>query len=88
MHIGRYVEVLDPSKFEEIPLGLTFWKGSYEGMAGTWLRWCDPQGELLLTGSERAEERASQAEKIAEEKNTDNERLRQKLRELGVNPDA
>lgn len=112
LHIGRYVEILDPSKFEEIPLGLTFWKGSYEGMAGTWLRWCDPEGELLLTGSERAglaeeraglaeeragladeraelaEERASQAEKLVEEKNADNERLRQKLRELGLDPDT
>lgn len=77
LNLGRYVEVLDPSKLEGMGLGLTLWQGSFEGMSGTWLRYCDQEGNLLLTGQERAR----QAEQEAE-------RLRHKLRERGIDPDA
>lgn len=64
----------------------------------TWLRWWDLQGNLLLTGSERAllaEERAESAEgraRLAEERAESAEvraaKLAERLRELGVDPNA
>lgn len=104
LHAGGYVEVLDPSKLENLDLGLCLWKGTFEGMTGTWLRWQDSQGNLLLTGAEHAEqereraeqeraraaqerERAEQAERLAEKQAEENAILREKLRQLGFDPD-
>ncbi len=65
----------------EVELGL--WEGAYQNQDQQWLRWWSLQGELLLTGSERAraaEQRAETAEqKVA--------RLAERLRALGENPD-
>lgn len=36
-----------------VGLSLTLWRGVYEGLEGEWLRWCDKNGNLLLTGAER-----------------------------------
>jgi Uma2 family endonuclease len=55
-----------------IGLRLHLWTGMYADMHTAWLRWCDPQGNLLATGAEQRQ-RA--------------ERLARRLRELGVNPD-
>ena len=50
----------------EVELGL--WRGNYQNQNQLWLRWWDEYGNLLLTGSERAEvqrvraERAEQAQ--------------------------
>ncbi len=35
-------------------LGLTLWRGTFEGRTDTWLRWTDAHGNLLLTGDELA----------------------------------
>lgn len=35
-------------------LGITFWEGVYEDQEGVWLRWCNRNGNLILTGAERA----------------------------------
>ncbi|MEW6283082.1 MAG: Uma2 family endonuclease, partial [Candidatus Eremiobacterota bacterium] len=82
---GRYVELLDPLVTLE-PLGLRFtlWEGTYAQCPGTWLRFRDAEGRLLATGSERAEE----AEERAEEAEERASRMAQKLRELGIDPDA
>jgi Uma2 family endonuclease len=48
-----------------------------------WLRWWDADGNLLLTGDERAE----QAEAIAERERQKNEKLVAYLRSLNINPD-
>jgi Uma2 family endonuclease len=50
---ASYVEKID-RWFPEVGLGLTTWTGVYDGMQGTWLRWCDERGILLATGLERA----------------------------------
>ncbi|WP_413163339.1 Uma2 family endonuclease [Capilliphycus salinus ALCB114379] len=55
---------------------LGIWQGRYGNMELPWLRWWDSEGNLLLTGEERAEIERQRAEKFAE-----------RLRELGVNPD-
>ncbi|NJO40947.1 MAG: Uma2 family endonuclease [Cyanobacteria bacterium RU_5_0] len=58
----------------EVEIGV--WEGAYQNQIQLWLRWWDFQGNLLLTGNERAI--------AAEEKAA---RLAERLRELGVDPD-
>jgi Uma2 family endonuclease len=69
-----------------LPLGveLGLWQGTYQNQEQLWLRWWDLEGNLLLIGSERAElekQRAEQAERKAA-------RLAERLRAMGVDPDA
>jgi Uma2 family endonuclease len=52
---GTRYRLLDENWMEQIELGLTLWEGSFEGKSLAWLRWCDREGNLLLTGDERAE---------------------------------
>jgi Uma2 family endonuclease len=83
--------------FPEVDLGLTIWHGSFEGSEEDWLRWCDANGQVILTGEERAqregqrakaaEERAQIAEQRAETAERRAERLAARLRELGIEPD-
>ncbi len=65
----------------EVELSLTIWDGLYEGGQGPWLRWCDLNGVLVLTGAEqaayerrRAEEERQRAE--TERQRADSERQR------------
>src|SRR5262249_9955838 len=60
-----------------VGLGVTLWQGAFEGRHDTWLRWCDRGSEVIPTGAERAESERQRAERLAE-----------KLRELGVDPDC
>lgn len=47
---------------ERLQLSLLRWPGIYRGVSAIWLRWATPQGELLLTGDERAEQERQRAE--------------------------
>jgi hypothetical protein len=77
---------------------LGVWQGSYQNQPGLWLRWWDLQGDLLLIGTERAEqerqraeqehERAEQERQRAEQERQRADRLAQRLRELGIDPDT
>ena len=58
-----------------IELGL--WQGEYQNMELPWLRWWDLQGNLLLTGEERAEQETQRANRLAAQ-----------LRALGIEPEA
>lgn len=74
----------DDAFLDWIGLGLVAWEGEFEQKYGTWIRWVDADGNLLLTGSERAadaEGRATDAEERVI-------RLAEKLRELGIDPDT
>ena len=54
-----------------------------------WLRWCDQQSNLLLTGEERAEQerrRVEEAQERAEKAEGRAERLADQLRRLGIEP--
>lgn len=82
---GRYVELTPPEGvsvgrsawLEEVGLGLTLWSGQFEeDVTRTWLRWCDRNGQVIPTGAERADGVEAKAQRLAE-----------RLRELGVNPD-
>ncbi|HEY9848314.1 MAG TPA: Uma2 family endonuclease [Leptolyngbyaceae cyanobacterium] len=68
------------------PLGveLGIWQGRYQNLELPWLRWWDSEGNLLLTGEERAELERQRAER-AEEKL---EQLRSQLRAAGIEPEA
>lgn len=58
-------------------------KGTFEGWHGTWLRWCDREGNLLPTGEEQRE-RAETAEAQVREQRERAEHLQARLRELGL----
>ena len=57
------------------------WEGSYQGLERRWLRWYDRAGHWLPTPAERAQQRAETAEQRAEQ-------LAERLRAMGVDPDA
>lgn len=67
----------------QLGLNLGLWQGSFENIDRLWLRWMTTEGELIPIPSEEAtvaEQRAIAAEQRAE-------RLAERLRESGVDPD-
>jgi Uma2 family endonuclease len=62
---------------------LGIWKGHFQNIELPWLRWWDLQGNLLLTGEERAEQERQRAEQ--ERQRAD--RLAEYLRSQGIDPD-
>lgn len=75
--------------FEVTPLGveLGLWDERYQNVELPWLRWWDDEGNLLLTGEERAEQehqRAEQERQRAEQERQRAERLAALLREQGI----
>jgi hypothetical protein len=68
---------------------VTLWDGTYEGKTDTWLRWTDADGNLILTGRERAEQehrrteqerqRAEQERQRAEQERMDKEQTLHQL---------
>jgi len=80
----------------EVEIGV--WEGAYQNQTQRWLRWWDLQGNLLKTGGERAivaeqraetaEQRAETAEQRAETAEEKAAKLAERLRALGVDPDA
>ncbi|MGB8700643.1 MAG: Uma2 family endonuclease [Thermosynechococcaceae cyanobacterium] len=69
---------------ETVGLGLTLWEGPFEDtVSRVWLRWCDSQGQVIATGAEGQAMEHQRAE--AERHRAD--RLAEKLRTLGINPD-
>jgi Uma2 family endonuclease len=79
----KYVELPTPYWLESVELGLMLWEGTFEGRQDVWLRWCDHDGNVIPTGAERAKE----AEKRADEAEQKAQRLAERLRAMGVNPD-
>jgi len=61
------------------PLGveLGLWSGTYQNQTQLWLRWWDTSGNLLLTGSERAEIERERAEQEKQRAETERERAEQ-----------
>jgi Uma2 family endonuclease len=73
--VGEYIPKLDRN-LSRVGLGLTLWEGVFEGHRAQWLRWCDDGGNLLATGAESARMERQRADRLAE-----------KLRSLGIDPD-
>ena len=81
---GRYYSEMPEFWLEDVGLGLTIWQGAFEGHTNSWLRWCDCQGKIFLTGDENVE----QANQKAEQANQRAEKLAALLRAQGIDPDA
>jgi Uma2 family endonuclease len=73
--IGRYV-LNHERRLTQVGLLATVWEGIFEGQNARWLRWCDEQGRMLLTGDERAEQERQRSKRLAAQ-----------LRALGVEPE-
>lgn len=95
LEVKHYLE-MNTFWLEEVKLGLTLWKGLFEGKEDTWLRWCDKEGNVVLTGAERAqqaeqrveeaEQRAEEAEQRADLAQRRAEQLAAQLKALGIDP--
>ena len=83
---------------DTIGVGLTLWRGEFEeNVTRVWLRWCDIDGNVIFTGAERAklsdrradnaDRRADSADRRADSAEAKAQRLADRLRELGLNPD-
>jgi Uma2 family endonuclease len=83
---------------ETVGLGLTLWEGCFEDdLSRLWLRWCDRNGQVLPTGAEGMElerqrtnvetVRAEAEKERAEAEKLRADRLAEKLRALGIDPD-
>lgn len=86
---GEYV-LAEGHYLEKIGLGLKLWHGLYEDGEGEWLRWCDEEGNLLLSGAEiaaAAGERAQAERERADAERARADRLAQKLRAMGIDPE-
>jgi Uma2 family endonuclease len=46
----------------DLEIGLGIWQGEFESATAAWLRWCDREGNWLLTDTERSRQQAVQAE--------------------------
>ncbi|BAC89454.1 Uma2 family endonuclease [Gloeobacter violaceus] len=73
---------------DELQIGLGLWEGKFTGMERQWLRWYGASGEWILTPEERERQRAEQAEQRAQQAEQRAAALVERLRALGVDPDA
>lgn len=81
---------LDNYWMEAIDLGLMLWDGKFEEKEYSWLRWCDKNGNLLLTGDEIAQQEAKRADREKQRADQEKERadkLAEILRSQGIDPD-
>lgn len=90
LHPGNAAELQD-TWLQGVELGLMLWQGKFENREDTWLRWRDREGQMLLTGAERADQerqRADQERVMRQQAQQQAERLAARLRELGIEPEA
>jgi len=73
LHVRGY-QLRSDYLLPEVELSLTVWEGLYEGGHGPWLRWCDLNGVLVLTGAEQATYERQRADE--ERQRADEERQR------------
>jgi Uma2 family endonuclease len=64
---------------EDLGIGLGVWEGDFDGVVSHWLRWCDRQGNWLLTDTEQEELEKEQAQS---EKEQAQAQIRQTARNL------
>jgi Uma2 family endonuclease len=71
----------------ELDLGLGLWRGTFRRAPKPWLRWCDAQGNWLLTGQEQERQAKEEALRGQERERQAKERLAAYLRSQGIDPD-
>ncbi|MCA2575628.1 MAG: Uma2 family endonuclease, partial [Microcystis sp. M41BS1] len=85
---GKYEQQLPDENnrywIKELNLFIGIWQGSKAEFTTNWLRWWDKSGNLLLWGSERV----AQTEYQLEQERMLRQKLAEKLRELGVEPET
>jgi hypothetical protein len=64
---GKRYRLREDFHLPQLKLCLALWQGVFEGKEDTWLRWCDEQGHLILTGEERARQAEAEVEKLRAE---------------------
>jgi Uma2 family endonuclease len=77
---GHYqpLELVDQRlTISEWSVSLGVWQGTYRGIERLWLRWFDVQGKLMPTPEESVKAAGERADRLA-----------QRLREMGIDPDA
>jgi Uma2 family endonuclease len=74
----------DAALLASVNLGLVRWSGTYEGVTNIWLRWALPGGTVVETGAERAEQERGRAE----QERARADRLAEKLRAAGLDPEG
>jgi Uma2 family endonuclease len=91
---GRYVELQFNEEnrlwCEQLGLWVGPWDGKYLGEQARWLRFFDPEGNLVLIGAELAAQAIAQVDTLAQELRqvrAELERLRTQLGETGIDPD-
>jgi Uma2 family endonuclease len=92
---SRYVRSAPNSRghypIPQLGVELGIWQGVYSHHDLPWLRWWDSNGNLLLSGDERAAQqslRANQEQLRADQEKLRADLLASKLRELGIDPEA
>jgi Uma2 family endonuclease len=81
---GKYVEMADPTKMPELGLGFVLWEGPFMDLEDRWLRFVDAQGELILTGAEKARLEGERAEQEAKRADQEAKRAEQEARRADV----
>jgi Uma2 family endonuclease len=98
---NRYQPIAENSRghypIPQMGVELGIWLGHYGNQTLPWLRWWDSNGNLLLSGEERAEQESARAEQEkarteqeaarAEQEAARAERLAARLRALGIDPE-
>ncbi len=79
------VELREPKFWmPDLKLGICAWKGKFQGINRLWLRWFDETGQIVKTEAEKRKQDRSALEVERDR----SQKLAQKLRELGIDPDA
>ena len=55
---------------KDLEIGLGIWQGEFEGVTAAWLRWCDKQGNWLLTDTEQEQQAKEQVQQQFEQVQT------------------
>lgn len=76
LHVGQYLPRPDYC-LPRINLALTLWDGVYEDKLDRWLRWCDAEGQLFLTGAELAQQERQRAEQERQRADQEQQRAEQ-----------
>ena len=70
----EYEPMSAPFHFKKLGIGLSLWHGTFENQPGEWLRWTLPDGSVVPTGAERADQETQRADQ--ESQRADQERQR------------
>jgi Uma2 family endonuclease len=73
LYVDRYQQRTD-WMLPRIGLGLILWQGVFEGKNDTWLRWCEENGNPVLTGAELAACEAARARQEMDRANREADR--------------